>query len=305
VYVVGNFRAWSITIDGTTIPGSSNSGRATGLILKLSGEDGSLLWYEVFPARDVSPVAPADATDVAIDGDGNLVVVGTMPVVRDLGGGDLDPADGTGVVYRFAPDGSHLASWRIDDTPAHVSVAPDGNLMVAGTHTVYRFDPNGDLLDEFTLPYPVHALAALDDDVLVSVGNLPVARYTWEGEQTWPATAPASGGKATHRIVVAQDGVYLSGGTSSSLDIAGGILEVSGHVGFVARVSPGGSYDAGGTFWTSRSISGRGTASGLVVLGDGQVVAALKGAEHLVLNQETSLSVYGTGTYMAQFQFAP
>jgi hypothetical protein len=305
VYVVGNFRAWSITIDDTTIPGSSNSGRATGLILKLSGEDGSLLWHEVFPARDISPVAPADASDVAIDDDGNLVVIGTLPVLHDLGGGDLDPADGTGVVYRFAPDGSHLASWRLDDTPSHVSVAPDGNVIVAGTHTVYRFGVDGDLLADFTLPYPIHALAALDDDVLVSVGNVPVARYTWEGEQVWPAAAPMSGWKTTHRIVVAQDGVYLSGGASSSLDIAGDVLEVSGQVGFVARVSRDGAYDAGGTFWTSRTISGRGTASGLVVLGDGQVVAALKGAEHLVLNQQTSLNVFGTGTYVAQFEFAP
>jgi hypothetical protein len=307
IYVVGRFRGTSTTIDGTTITGSSNTWRLTGLILKLSGDDGSLLWHQVFPARDISPVASADATDVAIDADGNLVVVGALPVLWDLGGGDLDPAEGTGVVYRFAPDGSHLASWRIDDAPQHVGFAPNGDLAVASHATAYRYDPAGDLLDAFTAPQTIHTMAPIDGGILLSLGNLTIARYAWDGTQVWPATAPASGSKLTHRIILTDAGIYLSGGAASSYDILGTTLSGwTSASGFVARVSPGGEYEAGGTFYTNRNISGGSAATGLVVLEGGEVVFAAKGSSTMVLRGATGpSSVFGTGTYVGQVQFAP
>jgi hypothetical protein len=164
-----------------TLPGQTAAGNRDAFVARF-GPDGALDWVQQF-----GTIGADFARGIALDGEGNAVVVG--------------PSDGgRPFLRRFGSDGSDLGSAVFGPTnasPKAVAVDPDGRIAVAGSSA--RAFPDEDGADGF-------------GDAFVALVNL-------DGTIAWSRTYPAAGTPATFLGVgVADDGrVVAAGYTTGTL----------------------------------------------------------------------------------------
>jgi len=194
------FRQVAIAPDGTIVAvgfaGSSDGDFAengAGDFVAMFAADGTLMWNRP-PAEGIYWL-----TDVAVDQDGRIIVVGFERI-----------DDGRkAVIICLAPDGSLVwktslaASDPLDDSWAEfdgVAVDQDGSIVVVGMADGIR--PDGDYGD----------IGPLDEDN----GTCVLARFTSYGEQEW-LTGVSHGTMQFWGIAIAPNGSILLGGMSSTV----------------------------------------------------------------------------------------
>ena len=114
---------------------SSYSNTATATTPAASGGAGSEVWSRRFSG--VGAFDNAYASAVAVDGQGNSIVVGSFQRTVDFGGGSLVSAGGSDVfAVKYSPTGQHLWSQRFggidEDVAQGVAVDRNGNVFVTG-----------------------------------------------------------------------------------------------------------------------------------------------------------------------------
>ncbi len=93
------------------------------------------------------PIADAQPVDVAIDGAGNIVIVGSLTKAVDFGSGPLVPKSTDAFVLELAPEGT--LSWAKpwgddrDEQVAAVAVDAAGNIGITGRRLECKTGPNG------------------------------------------------------------------------------------------------------------------------------------------------------------------
>ncbi len=129
--IVGSFTG-TADFGGTTL---TTTGLADGdAFVAKYAPDGSLAWAKQLG----SPTGRGDsAKDVAIDGQGNVVVVGQFMDTVNFGGGNLTSAGGWDIfVAKFTAGGAHVWSKRFgaagDDLGDAIAVDASDNIMIGG-----------------------------------------------------------------------------------------------------------------------------------------------------------------------------
>lgn len=163
--------------------------------------------------RDFSSIAASQdaGNDIVVDGDGNVVVVGTTR--SDSGGFNLD-----WIVLKYTPSGDTLwtrkfgGAFPVDDMAYHVQVDSENNIYVAGDISlldygisdigVLKYDPAGQLLwqrsydgteheDEGVVEIEVDShqgvviLAQTNESDIFESGDLTIRRYSPDGLAVW------------------------------------------------------------------------------------------------------------------------
>ncbi|WP_437804351.1 DNRLRE domain-containing protein [Sorangium sp. So ce693] len=112
------------------------------LVAKL-GAAGTPIWTRTFAADPYD----SDPTSVAVDGAGNVIVLGSFSGALDLGGGPLasSPAAQGTYLAKFDAAGNHVFSRVVSWVPGdgEVAATPSGDLVVALGTTVTRFTGSG------------------------------------------------------------------------------------------------------------------------------------------------------------------
>ncbi|WP_433928548.1 DNRLRE domain-containing protein [Sorangium cellulosum] len=115
----------------------------TDLLIARLDAAGAPIWARTFPAYPYE----GGPRGVAVDGAGNVIVLGNGFGLLDLGGGPLmsSPMDDGVYLAKFDAAGNHVWSQIISDTPqsAEVAVAPSGDIVVAFNGAVARFAASG------------------------------------------------------------------------------------------------------------------------------------------------------------------
>ncbi|HEX9148549.1 MAG TPA: hypothetical protein VF958_05230, partial [Thermoanaerobaculia bacterium] len=194
---------------------------------------GSQIW-----ARRLSGTGAFDnayAASLALDGTGNVVVVGAFQGSVDFGGGSLTSAGGTDVfVAKYSASGAHLWSRRFggasDDYAESVTVDGAGDVAVSG-----YFSGSADF----------------GSGVLTSAGGSDafVAKYSSNGAPVW---SRRFGGTGTDRALgIGADGsnnLVLTGYFCATVDFGGGPLTSAGLAdAFLVKYS-----STGGHVWSKR-----------------------------------------------------
>jgi len=243
-----------------------------------------------------------DAVDVAIQGDGKIVVVaGGFTLARYETDGDLDPT--------FGEAGIQTTDFGTPSTGQSVGVQPDGGIVAAGMagnsdiedtdFAVARYESDGDPDNTFgTNGKVVTDFGGADDeghDVVIqgggelvvagrSGGDFAVARYESDGDLDTPnfgggdglVIADLGGQDGASGVAIAAGGAIVAGGTSGT-SVEGDAF-VDGQLA-VAKFESDGDPDAtfGGGDGKVTTDFGAGTsdvARGLAVLAGGEVVLA-------------------------------
>lgn len=128
-------------------PGAMAADR-TGSLWVIDETDGSLL--RISASGTLTNVGNNGATleDIAVDGFGNVLAVGTGP--------------NGGAVFRVTLDGQWSTLVPGQPAPRAITIGPTGGVWVAANGTVTRWDPHGTNGEAFTLPsgaFPVNDLA--------------------------------------------------------------------------------------------------------------------------------------------------
>jgi len=185
------------------------------------GPSGSHLWSKRF-----GDAANQEASDIAAESGGNVVVTGSLYGTVDFGGGTLSSAGlGDLFVAKFMSDGSHLWSHRFGDSEHQDSrdVAIDalGNVVVTGYFTSTVNFGGGTLTS-----------AGLEDLFLVKFA--PAGSHV--------RSKRFGDAAAQYNIVPAfdaQGAVVVAGGFAGSIDFGGGTLTSAGEEDiFVAKFRP-------------------------------------------------------------------
>jgi len=239
----------------------SSAGMVDIFVAKFSSS-GDHIWSKRFgdPGSQVANAA-------AVDGWGNVVVVGYFYGSVDFGGGVLASA-GTEDIYivKFAGDGSHLWSRHFNDgiSQEATSVAVDGlgGVIVAGHFS-------GEL--DFGLG-PLRGAGGTDIFLVkFDDGGVPVWNKRFgDGEYQYPGAVAAG----------RSDEVYLTGHFAGNVDFGGGALASAGSEDvFVAKLSTGGSHLWSRRFGDGDEQYGRGVA--IDASGDAIITGHFRGAVDL------------------------
>lgn len=139
----------NVVVVGTTLGdlGGPNAGGYDGFVRKYDGR-GNVLWTRQFggPGTDYPD-------DIAVDSDGNVVVVGgTNGVLGDAGAGLFDA-----FVRKYDPDGAVIWTRQFgtagQDGALGVAVDPSGNIVVVGSTTGNLAGSEPDVLDAYVRKY--------------------------------------------------------------------------------------------------------------------------------------------------------
>jgi hypothetical protein len=159
VTVVGGFSG-TMLLNGTTT--TSAGGSLDIFIVKLT-TDGAITW-----ARAVGGTRTENPGDVAIDGDGNIVVVGNFIDTTNLGGTTLTSASYFADVFMAkyrGPDGVHLFSKRIGpdvhNVASAITVDASNNIYVLGTYVI-DFGGEPMMIDLFLAKYSLAGASVWD-----------------------------------------------------------------------------------------------------------------------------------------------
>lgn len=141
----GSGAALAAVIRDTVDLGTGTLGGGPGrelLIARLDGA-GAPIWAKTFPTNAYE----SGPRSVAVDGAGNVIVLGNYVGLIDLGGGPLasSPTDDGMYLAKFDPAGHHVWSQIVSGTTqeAEVAAAPSGDLVVAFGGAVTRFAASG------------------------------------------------------------------------------------------------------------------------------------------------------------------
>jgi hypothetical protein len=203
--------------------------------------DGGVRWERTFPTV-------WEAGDVALDGAGNIIIVGSrgqFTTPADLGAG---PVAGPMVIAKLDPTGAAIWSRGLDEV----------------------FDPSGGASGTFTLRLAVDAtgeIALAGSGYSGSTQASFVARLDPAGNTRWVQTM--SGDDGPQGVVLGADGsVMVAGNFLSALDLGGMSLATAVGAAYVTKL------DATGTAIWSRSLGDYTAAWGLAPSADGAFLAA-------------------------------
>ena len=214
VVFTGSF-AGAINLGG----GALASAGATDLFVARLDPAGAYLWGQ----RHGDAAAQA-GKGIAVDGQGNVIVIGDSAGAVDFGGGVLTSAGATDVVLLVLdPTGAHVSSKLFGNiaaqTASGVAVDAVGNLLLAGS-----------------------AAGSVDfgGGALTSAGgtDIFVAKLTSGGVHLWSKRYGAAGNQDARDIAVDPSGaVLVAGDFTTSVDFGGGVLTSAGATdGFVAKL---------------------------------------------------------------------
>jgi hypothetical protein len=263
VIVAGLFEG-TADIAGKELP---NAGNTDAFVAKFGPKGDS-----VFSVSFSGP-GEEEASAVAVDGDGNTIVVGSFTGSIYFGGQKM-PVISAGMsdifVAKLNPSGSVLWSYGFGDAKAQhatgVAVDSMGNILVAG-----RF--------EGTLDWGGGATLTNDGAMNAFLVKLdPNGGYTWSKQF---GEALAQGAEAV--AVNDADEVLLAGWFEGSINLGDGAKSGSGEDAFVAKFS-----EAGSLIW-SGSIGGLGNARATAITAD-------KGGNVIMAGYFSDLIEFGTGT---------
>jgi hypothetical protein len=135
VYVTGHFTG-TLTLDFDAMTQITTTSPTDGVVMKLSGADGSLIWYRQWDAN------PGYAHDVAIDDAGHVIVVGAVEGTPTFGSDEMVAPFGIrdAVAVAYTTDGVLLWSRSVGATGANqdvygIEIVADAAYF-AGSHTV-------------------------------------------------------------------------------------------------------------------------------------------------------------------------
>ncbi len=213
---------------------------------------GAFVWAKSFGDAN----SPQVANGVAVDGAGNVVLVGSFLGSIDFGGGPLVSAGSSDVfVAKFDASGGHLWSKRFGDVnPQSVSgVAVDGagNIVLVGSF-------NGTV--------------DLGGGPLVSAGTVDVfvAKLDGNGSHLWSKNFGDVGPQFAGAVVFDGAGnVLLDGHFSGSINFGGGpLVSTGGNDAFITKLDAGGAH-----VWSKRFGDGADqSATGVAVDQAGNVI---------------------------------
>jgi hypothetical protein len=228
--VAAGFFIGTIDLGTGPLPGSKSDFFAM-YVVKYAA-DGTLLWARTFPTLDGGSVYPRR---LAVDPDGNILIVGEMGLKADFGGGVLDTGSiDTALILKLSPSGGHLFSKLIGDGRSFrgeaeaVVSTPDRDVVIAGSAIA-----SAGVVDLGGGPMPVPG-----------TGRNPfVLRYTATGSFK-SARLLAGDTIYTQGIgigVYPNGDVLLSGSLTGTLDCGGGgLLQSARSAAYVARYTSGG-----------------------------------------------------------------
>ncbi|WP_437479435.1 DNRLRE domain-containing protein [Sorangium sp. So ce1014] len=191
----GSGAALAAVIRDTVDLGTGTLGGGPGselLIARLDGA-GAPIWAKTFPTAPYQ----SGPRSVAVDGAGNVIVLGSYAGILDLGGGPLtsSPAEDGMYLAKFDAAGQHVWSQIVSGTPqaAEVAVAPSGDLVVAFGGAVTRFSASGAPLwsvDTTGLGpegvfYNLHAVAVDGAGNAIINPNGAIAKLSPSGDVLW------------------------------------------------------------------------------------------------------------------------
>lgn len=123
--------------------GLLGGGPGSELLIARLDSAGAPIWAKTFPTNPHG----SGPQSVAVDGAGNVIVLGNYFGILDLGGGPLtsSPVDDGMYLAKFDAAGHHVWSQIVSGTTqsAEVAVAPSGDLVVAFDGAVTRFAASG------------------------------------------------------------------------------------------------------------------------------------------------------------------
>ncbi len=186
---------------------------------------GRLLW-----ARHFGGTGNDIGKAVAVDRDGNILMLGQIIGTVDLGGGPVgSPDQGSLLLAKFSSTGTHLWSRAFGNPygviPQAIAVDSAGNVLVSG-YFVGSVDLGG--------------------GVLTSAGlcDIFLAKYSTSGSHLWSKRFGASSDDAGYAVAVDSDGnVVLTGCFGGTVDFGGGPITSSATINlFVAKYTPEGTH---------------------------------------------------------------
>jgi len=249
--------------------GALTSAGAADLFVARLDPAGTFLWGKRF-----GDAVGQAGKGIAVDGQGNVILVGDIAGTVDFGGGALISAGGTDVgVIKLDPAGTHIYSKLFGNTAAQtvsrVAVDSVGNLLLTGS-AAGKVDFGGGLLS--------------------SVGgtDIFVAKLTAGGVHLWSKLYGAAGNQDGRDIAVDPGGaVLVAGDFTTTADFGGGVLTSAGVTdGFLVKLDPFGAH-----VWSKRlgdvvaqSVAGvaadktgvfaAGTFAGVINFGGGALTSA-------------------------------
>jgi hypothetical protein len=256
VIIAGGFEN---SIDfGSGTPTYSVPGYSDVFVAKLDAE-GKQVWVKAFGDGDLQY-----ATDVTVDEEGNVIVVGLVKGQIDFGGGALVPvSDRDMFIAKLDPGGGHIWSYRPGRAAEEdwrfptisVASAGDGRLAVTGA-------------SEGQLVFAPQAMLPKGD------GDAFVVRLEADGKGIWGESFGAAGTRQRgNAIAVGPSGeIAITGQIAGKVNFGGDEpLESGGGDDFFVAV-----FDAAGNHRMSRRFGGPATQSGrgVGIDGEGNVIVA-------------------------------
>ncbi len=254
------------------------SGSMGGILAKLDGATGALLWSRTMTGSSTTVVE-----DVASLASGDMAAVGSTASSYDFGSGTpLPTTGGTGFVWVFAPDETYRAAWRVPGVPTLVTGDASGNVVVVaritgtvmlggraltGAGYVARFSPAGTVLDAFAHSDVPRAVATIGADVAFA-GYSGIRRMAWDGSAIW--TVPLTD-VTPNDLVVDGTSVIVVGGADNGRSAMIGTrpLDTGWNIAWIARVTSTALPDRVGDFRVGSSVTNEGFASGVGAHPDG------------------------------------
>lgn len=206
-------------------PALASTGGRDVFLAKLD-KDGERLWEKRFGD---ATWASQTGTGVAVDADGNVVVVGDFSDTLWFGGPTLTSAGPADIfVAKFNPAGNHIWSRAFGDPASQrakaVACDQEGNVIVAGDF-------------EGTINF--------GDGTLVTKGydDVFVAKFTPGGTLLWSIQFGADSAQGVAGVAVSKTGdIALTGSFANSVSFGGATLDAQGFDAFVVVLDPGGSH---------------------------------------------------------------
>ncbi len=126
---VSGWHSAGVTIGASVL---TVNGGPDGFVARLDPDTGAPLW-----SRSIASVGNEYTSGIAVDGDGNAIVVGLFDINLDLGDGLMSSAGGSDIfVLKLDPTGQPLWSRRFggvfNDRPRDVAVRSDGSIVIGG-----------------------------------------------------------------------------------------------------------------------------------------------------------------------------